>query len=210
VFTEPIPLRLHIVRHGETDYNAKNIVQGAGIDSSLNATGRFQADRFYNHHRFTHFEQHIFCSKLQRTAQTLEPFLEDGYKMYRVEGIHEFHYGKYEGKEFTNAVKEELAPTFQAWESGDLELPIPGGGDSPASALQRATLGIQQILSVHPTGNLLICTHGRLMRILLSHLIHADITKMNDFRHQNTGLNILNRTISGFTAEILNDTSHLP
>ena len=36
-------MKLIIFRHGETDGNVKNIVQGAGIDCPLNETGKKQA-----------------------------------------------------------------------------------------------------------------------------------------------------------------------
>ena len=37
------PTTLYLVRHGETEYNRRGIMQGGGIDSTLNATGREQA-----------------------------------------------------------------------------------------------------------------------------------------------------------------------
>ena len=36
-------MKLIIFRHGETDGNVRNIVQGAGIDCPLNETGKKQA-----------------------------------------------------------------------------------------------------------------------------------------------------------------------
>ena len=35
--------RLFLVRHGETEYNKKGMMQGRGIDASLNDTGHLQA-----------------------------------------------------------------------------------------------------------------------------------------------------------------------
>ena len=35
--------RLYLCRHGETEYNAQSLLQGSGIDASLNALGRTQA-----------------------------------------------------------------------------------------------------------------------------------------------------------------------
>ena len=40
--------QLFIVRHGETDFNRQNIVQGSGVDKELNALGRLQAQNFTN------------------------------------------------------------------------------------------------------------------------------------------------------------------
>ncbi len=36
---------LYIVRHGETDFNLKGIIQGRLIDADLNETGQNQAKR---------------------------------------------------------------------------------------------------------------------------------------------------------------------
>jgi len=36
-------MKLIIFRHGETDGNVRNIIQGAGIDCPLNETGKKQA-----------------------------------------------------------------------------------------------------------------------------------------------------------------------
>jgi broad specificity phosphatase PhoE len=38
---------LYIIRHGETDLNKQGIVQGRGINSDLNDTGRAQAAAFF-------------------------------------------------------------------------------------------------------------------------------------------------------------------
>ncbi len=37
--------RLVLIRHGETDYNLKLLVQGRGIDSDLNQMGKLQAKK---------------------------------------------------------------------------------------------------------------------------------------------------------------------
>ncbi len=40
-----MPTTVYLARHGETDYNRNRIVQGRGVNSQLNATGRAQAER---------------------------------------------------------------------------------------------------------------------------------------------------------------------
>jgi len=32
--------KIYLVRHGQTDFNLKGVVQGSGIDAPLNATGQ--------------------------------------------------------------------------------------------------------------------------------------------------------------------------
>ena len=39
--------QLYIIRHGETELNRLGIVQGRGVDASLNETGITQAEAFF-------------------------------------------------------------------------------------------------------------------------------------------------------------------
>ena len=42
-----MPRTIFLLRHGQTDFNVRGIVQGSGVDSSLNDTGRRQAAQFF-------------------------------------------------------------------------------------------------------------------------------------------------------------------
>ena len=66
-----------IIRHGQTDLNKDHIVQGSGVDSSLNAYGRKQAAAFYKLYKNQAFEV-VLTSALKRTHETVAPFLERG------------------------------------------------------------------------------------------------------------------------------------
>ncbi|MFM8374363.1 MAG: histidine phosphatase family protein, partial [Bacteroidota bacterium] len=39
-------MHVYFIRHGETDFNRQGIIQGRGVDSDLNETGRQQARAF--------------------------------------------------------------------------------------------------------------------------------------------------------------------
>ena len=43
---------IFIIRHGETDYNLQGIIQGKGVNPSLNDKGRKQAQLFFDHYPF--------------------------------------------------------------------------------------------------------------------------------------------------------------
>ena len=49
---------IYLIRHGETDYNRRGVVQGSGIDSDLNEMGRAQAMAFFQAY------QHVPFAKL--------------------------------------------------------------------------------------------------------------------------------------------------
>jgi probable phosphoglycerate mutase len=38
---------IYLIRHGETDYNRRGVVQGSGVDSDLNEMGQAQATAFF-------------------------------------------------------------------------------------------------------------------------------------------------------------------
>ncbi|HRG79965.1 MAG TPA: histidine phosphatase family protein, partial [Cyclobacteriaceae bacterium] len=58
--------KIYIIRHGQTDFNLQGIVQGSGVDSSLNDMGRAQADAFYLTYKDIPFDK-IYTSALRRT-----------------------------------------------------------------------------------------------------------------------------------------------
>ena len=57
---------VYFVRHGETEYNRKHIIQGRGVDSDLNAKGQKQAAMLYDSYGDQEFELVVFSS-LKRT-----------------------------------------------------------------------------------------------------------------------------------------------
>lgn len=200
-------LRVYLLRHGQTDYNAAHVVQGGGIDSRLNATGRQQALAFYRRHRTASFRA-LHSSALRRTQETLAPFREEGYSLQVHAGLNEYHWGVFEGRPFDEALQKEIAPIREAWAAGDFDYRVPGG-ESPREVWERAHAALQTIVEENTNGNVLICTHGRMLRIILSNLVGAGLHEMQNIRHHNAALNVLRKTTAGFAAELLNDTSHL-
>ncbi|MBI3736367.1 histidine phosphatase family protein, partial [Candidatus Sumerlaeota bacterium] len=64
------PLRLYLIRHGETDYNLKRVIQGHG-EVPLNTTGKKQAARLGERLRAEGIEL-IYSSDVRRAAMTAE------------------------------------------------------------------------------------------------------------------------------------------
>jgi probable phosphoglycerate mutase len=60
----------YLIRHGQTDFNKRGIIQGGGIDSSLNDTGWAQAHAFHQQYKQVSFDL-IVTSDLRRTHKRL-------------------------------------------------------------------------------------------------------------------------------------------
>ena len=198
---------IYIIRHGETDYNRKGIIQGRGVNSELNEKGIQQAAAFYEHFNHIDFDV-VFTSSLKRTQQTVEPFVQQGYQFDAHEGLDEINWGVHEGKlADSNLSKEYLYITGQ-WKSGVLEEKIPGG-ETPLDLQQRQTRFIEHILKPHPAQKILMCSHGRAMRVLLCTLLEKDLSSMDDFPHQNLSLYKLNYANGKFEVELFNYIEHV-
>lgn len=207
VFSRKKPLRLYICRHGETDYNVSNIIQGGGIDSGLNETGLAQGRKFYDAYKNVPFWG-MYASNLKRSVQTLKPFEDLAYEVLQLDELAEMHWGEYEGRHVTEELSVEMKTTIHNWTQGDVDF-APPGAESPEAVLRRVKKAVHYISSVHESGNILICTHGRTIRILLCYLLGYHLKYMQYFDHHNTCMNVLVKTGKRYYAESLNDYSHL-
>jgi probable phosphoglycerate mutase len=187
--------KIYLVRHGQTDYNLKGVVQGSGIDAPLNWNGHKQASAFFEAYKNVPFEK-VFYTGLQRTKQSVQGFLDLGIPHEAVPELNEISWGRYEGVPMTPEENNYYTDMLERWASGDLDYAIEGG-ESPVLVAKRLRKGIDHILR-QPERTILICMHGRAMRVLLSLLLGYDLRYMDTFLHRNLGLYILNQSELGF------------
>lgn len=182
-------------------------MQGSGVDSELNDYGRAQAKLFFESYKGIAFDK-IYTSALQRTQQTVAHFIEQGIPFEKLSGLNEISWGMKEGQAITPEEDEYYNYMLNQWQHGDTSLRIEGG-ESPDEVVQRMIPAIQHIMSKEGEQTILICMHGRAMRILLCHLLNYPLKSMDMFEHENLCLYILNYTGSIFNIELYNNTYHL-
>lgn len=197
---------IYLLRHGETEFNRHGIVQGSGVDSSLNELGKLQADAFFSTYGHLPFEA-VFTSTLQRTHQTVKSFIEAGIHWQQYPEINEISWGVHEGKRHDNNGKREFRKLTDAWQRGHFHERIEGG--ESALELEARMKRFTQMLYERPESLLLVCSHGRAMRGLLCVMLGKSLRSMEDFSHHNTGLWRLHLTEDGASLDLKNDTQHL-
>ncbi|MGO1244821.1 MAG: histidine phosphatase family protein [Sphingobacterium sp.] len=197
----------YFIRHGQTDLNLRGIVQGKGVDSPLNDTGRKQADAFYQMYKDVPFDK-VYTSTLQRTKQTVSQFIADGIPTEEHFGLDEISWGVYEGKEQDDRVASGFQQLVASWKSGDLDLSVETG-ESPNDLVRRQKLAMEFMLSKKNEETVLICMHGRALRIMLCHLTGISVCKMDDFPHTNTALYVLEFKNGRFTIRDHYNIEHL-
>lgn len=198
---------IYIIRHGETDLNAAGIVQGRGINSDLNDVGRAQAAAFYQRYKHPGFDK-LYTSSLKRTHQTVKGFIDDGLAWEQLSGLDELAWGIWEGKtatEHSRAVFRELA---EQWQSGNYDAKF-SGGESPAEVKARLQEALDYILAKPDENKVLICMHGRAMRLLCCMLTGKPLSEMADFPHLNTTLYRFRYADGKFEILDFNNTDHL-
>ncbi len=174
--------KIFIVRHGQTDYNLKGVVQGSGIDAPINENGKKQAAAFFNRYGQVDFDK-IYVSGLVRTKQSVAGFLEKGIPHESIPELNEISWGKYEGMPMDHDENEYYQNMISKWAQGHLDLKIEKG-ESPKDVAERLKRGMEKILE-EDHGKILICMHGRAIRILLCVLLNYDLRFMDVFKHQN-------------------------
>jgi broad specificity phosphatase PhoE len=198
---------LYIVRHGQTDLNKQGIVQGRGMDTNLNEEGRKQASMFFNAYKNVPFDK-IYISELKRTQQSIQQFIDLGIPYEKLEGLDELAWGIHEGQRNTPETTASFLKLVRDWVDGKLDSKFEGG-ESPNDVLARQKVAMDIILSHPQEKNVLICMHGRAMRLLLCLLTGKPLTQMENFPHQN--LVLYKVTYDGTKFEIVdfNNAKHL-
>lgn len=199
--------RFYIIRHGETDLNKNGIVQGRGVDSDLNATGRAQGEAFFRAYQHLPFDK-IYTSKLKRTHQTVAKFIKKGIPWEQLSGLDELAWGKYEGLASTPELRVGFKKLVESWSLGKYDVKVEGG-ESPNEVYIRQAAALQHILAQKDENLVLICMHGRAMRLLMCQLMNQSLNKMDEYPHQNTSLYILDYDGKKFEMQTFNSLVHL-
>lgn len=196
-------MRLYIMRHAQTEYNKNGIIQGSEVDSDINKFGDNQSSLFYDYYKSIPFDM-VYVSALKRTYQTVRRFTEAGIPCKKLKEFNEISWGINQGKSDDLKEYEEL---INSWLSGDLDNKFENG-ESPNEMSERLVRGFDKIIKENHE-NVLLCIHGRALRILLSKIIDKDLTKMDKYTHSNTGVYIIDYNNKKYDIVAKNLRNHL-
>lgn len=199
--------KIYLIRHGQTDFNLKGIVQGSGVDSSLNEKGRAQAEAFFEAYKHVVFDK-IYTSTLKRTRESVMGFIQTGIPTESLGGLNEISWGTKEGQPITPEEDAYYHWMLDQWRIGNTSERIEGG-ESPEDVTKRQDQALTHILNQTHEEQVLICMHGRAIRILLCRLLNYPLKSMDMFEHENLCLYLLEQSGSCFTVRKYNDTTHL-
>ena len=154
---------LALIRHGTTDWNAAQRVQGH-TDIPLNDTGRSQAKALAARLQGEKWDR-IYASDLSRARETAEIVAAAvGLPVQIDERLREMSCGQLEGT--TEA--DRVARWGRDWRALDL------GIESKSSITERGLAFVHSILAKHPDERVLVVSHGALLRLTVKELVPGE------------------------------------
>lgn len=198
---------IYLVRHGETEYNKYDRIQGQGVDAELNTLGEKQSEALADYFEEVDLDE-IFSSTMIRSRQTAEIIAErKGMKVNSSEELVEMSYGTMEGID-KEEVRADIDKLHKNWDDGMVTL-APDQGESPVDVYRRANKKIMQLLEAYQGQRLLFVLHGRLQRILLAVWLEMGLNRMSELTQDNAAINLVLWDGNHFSAEFLNNKEHL-
>lgn len=157
-------LRLVLARHGQTDANIRMAIDAAPPGGPLTEQGRQQAEELADQ-LATEPVAAVYASTALRAQQTAAPVAaRHGLDVVVVEGVHEIAVGELEGRNDIEALRA-FADVFTTWaRDGDLSRAMPGG-ETGQQAVDRFNAALAGIVAGHQHGEVVIVTHGALLRL---------------------------------------------
>lgn len=197
-------ITLILVRHGETDWNVAGRLAGFSDGAVLTKEGQRQAELLAIKLRNLKIDI-IYSSKLKRAKQTARIISKTINKrvIYK-EFLNERSWGIYEGtdhKKIFENVEKMLTQRRLKYK--------PKGGESLIEFEKRLQRGLRKIMENNDEQNILIVSHGGVIKTLIPILKKAPLEEAYNLKVSNASLTIFNINESKVEIKLINDVSHL-
>jgi len=167
-------LKIHLVRHAETIWHADDRYSGKA-EISLTANGIKQSFQLANWAKAQNIDA-IYTSELSRAIITAQPSARLLNLVPIVDSnLNELNYGKIEG--LTKAeFKNKFPDVWEKFQVSPADTVFPSG-ESGSDALNRALKFILDLLQKKDISEVLLVSHGTLIRLILTYFLDKDLNK---------------------------------
>jgi len=215
-------IRLVLVRHGLSSFNAKGLIQGRTDDSVLTDIGYEQAFKAGNALSKIEFDK-IYSSPLLRASETANTIKKSFNKKHNViydENLLEVDLSSWSGLTI-NEVKNKYPENYTVWKNDPEHLTLERSDNKNYQPIQelynQANNFLKDILKNYlqkGNVNILIVGHNAILRCLILALIGKPKKGFRKIRLENASFSILNiskKNNNSYKTQIecLNQTSHL-
>ena len=220
----PLKTRVIVVRHGESTFNVKRIIQGHHDESLLTEKGETQARQVGQFIKGIAIDA-VYCSPLKRAARTAALIAETigSIRPQVTDLLKEISLPLWEAMSFTD-VEAQYPEEYRAWrhDPKELKMSVPQADGSiqlfyPVRAVwQQAADFWGQLLEQHQGQTVLVVAHSAINRALVGTAVGLGPEALNRLYQANCGISVLNFPAGwgegnqeGAQLESMNSTSHI-
>ena len=171
----PKPTEIILIRHGQSSANSAGILAGRDPSVRLTDLGRSQAKDLAQRLKTVKIDR-IYSSPLTRCLETITPLANElGKKIKTDDSFIEMDYGSWSGEKLSKLSKKSEWAQIQK-DPAKFRFPE---GESFKEMHLRVSSRISEIAA--PGKTLIICSHGDVIKMLISHLIGLKINSFQQF-----------------------------
>ena len=175
---------IYLIRHGETEWNEKRLIQGHS-DIPLNKNGKLQSKQLGEKLKDIYFEA-VFSSDLIRARRTAEIItIEKKLAVVTTKALRERMFGRFEGKHI-DELRKILGETILFSKKRQKKLFGWNDIENDEKVIRRFIPFIREVAVAYQGKNILMVSHGGLMRAFLSH-VGFKIPEYSEKPMKNTG-----------------------
>jgi probable phosphoglycerate mutase len=198
--------RLVVIRHGETDWNVGQRIQGQ-LDIGLNATGRRQAERLAEALAGEALAA-IYASDLSRAADTARAVAAaTGAPLTLDAALRERAFGVFEGVTFRD-IEQRWPDDARRWRQRDPAFG-PGGGERLDAFYARSVGAALRLAAQHPGEAIALVAHGGVLDCLYRAAARVSLDAPRTWKLGNAAINRLLHADGGLVLVGWDDSAHL-
>ncbi len=203
-----MPIRLLLVRHGQTAFNAQTRFMGQ-MDVPLDAVGRAQAQAVAKRLSIER-PAAIYSSSLSRaleTAREIQAAIPSPTDLRIDQRLIEGAFGVWEGKTY-DELRQQDAKLLAKWENAVIET-RPPGAESLQNLAARVQAAYKDIVAAHADETVIVVAHGGTLQVLINQALGLPLEDYRKLWLSNASISELLIDARSVILFRLNDTSHL-
>jgi len=175
-------MEIYLVRHGETDWNRAQRLQGT-IDTSLNRIGVAQAHQLADWFRARDVSA-VVTSPLARARRTAQAIARGSHSAFVVDPLlAEIDHGPWAGLTIPTIARTHPGAVINSHiqpEALDIS-----GGETLAAAYRRASTALQRLIAAAPVAPVVVVSHGVMNALLMCAAVGNVPAHMDEYTQPN-------------------------
>ncbi|GAA3626186.1 histidine phosphatase family protein [Lactobacillus hamsteri] len=163
-------MEIVFIRHGQTDVNKDNRLQGALIDAELNEAGRDYAKKAADNFDENEFDV-VYSSPMKRAVETAKIFTKGKKEIKLDKRLLEFDFGDWDGMKMEE-IGEKYPDVVDPWGKINRQyIKYAPNGESYEAFDERCGEFLDEMYQKYPDKKVLVVAHGRLIRMMAAHYL---------------------------------------